>query len=129
MTFGIGDAVAAGLKVIDKFVPDPEAKVKAEQALRADLMAWDKSQTDVNAVEAQHENIFVAGWRPALGWTCAFAFAFIYVIGPMITWLTTLMGNPVPLPSFNVDALMGLTLGMLGLGGLRTYEKVKGVAR
>lgn len=129
MTFGIGDAVAAGLKVIDKFVPDPEAKVKAEQALRADLMAWDKSQTDVNTVEAQHENVFVAGWRPALGWTCAFAFAFIYVVGPMITWLTTLMGNPVPLPSFNVDALMGLTLGMLGLGGLRTYEKVKGVAR
>lgn len=129
MTFGIGEAVAAGLKVIDKFVPDPEAKVKAEQQLRADLQAWDKAQTDVNAVEAANDNIFVSGWRPALGWTCAFAFAFIYVIGPMITWLSTMAGNPIPLPSFNVDALMGLTLGMLGLGGLRTYEKVKGVAK
>lgn len=129
MTFGIADAVAAGLKVIDKFVPDPAAKVKAEEQLRADLQAWDKTQTDVNAVEAANENIFVSGWRPALGWTCAFAFAFIYVIGPMITWLSTMAGNPIPLPSFNVDALMGLTLGMLGLGGLRTYEKVKGVAR
>lgn len=129
MTFGIGDAVAAGLKVIDKFVPDPAAKVKAEEQLRADLQAWDKAQTDVNAVEAANENIFVSGWRPALGWTCAFAFAFIYVLGPMITWLSTMAGNPIPLPSFNVDALMGLTLGMLGLGGLRTYEKVKGVAR
>lgn len=129
MTFGIADAVAAGLKVIDKFVPDPAAKVKAEEQLRADLQAWDKAQTDVNAVEAANENIFVSGWRPALGWTCAFAFAFIYVIGPMITWLSTMAGNPIPLPSFNVDALMGLTLGMLGLGGLRTYEKVKGVAR
>ena len=129
MTFGIADAVAAGLKVIDKFVPDPAAKVKAEEQLRADLHAWDKAQTDVNAVEAANENIFVSGWRPALGWTCAFAFAFIYVIGPMITWLSTMAGNPIPLPSFNVDALMGLTLGMLGLGGLRTYEKVKGVAR
>lgn len=129
MTFGIGDAVAAGLKVIDKFVPDPAAKVKAEEQLRADLQAWDKAQTDVNAVEAANENIFVSGWRPALGWTCAFAFAFIYVLGPLITWLSTMAGNPIPLPSFNVDALMGLTLGMLGLGGLRTYEKVKGVAR
>jgi len=129
MTFGIADAVAAGLKVIDKFVPDPEAKAKAEEQLRSDLQAWDKTQTDVNAVEAAHSELFVAGWRPALGWTCAFAFAFIYVIGPMITWLSTMAGNPIPLPSFNVDALMGLTLGMLGLGGLRTYEKVKGVAR
>ena len=93
------------------------------------MKAWDKAQTDVNAVEAANENIFVSGWRPALGWTCAVAFAFIYVIGPMITWLSTMAGNPIPLPSFNVDALMGLTLGMLGLGGLRTYEKVKGVAR
>lgn len=129
MTFGIADAVAAGLKVIDKFVPDPEAKAKAEEQLRSDLQAWDKTQTDVNAVEAAHENVFVSGWRPALGWTCAVAFAFIYVVGPMITWLSTMAGNPIPLPSFNVDALMGLTLGMLGLGGLRTYEKVKGVSR
>ena len=129
MTFGVAEAVAAGLKVIDKFVPDPEAKRKAEEELRKDLLQWDKAQTDVNAVEAANPNMFVAGWRPALGWTCAFAFAFIYVIGPMITWLSTMAGNPIPLPSFNVDALMGLTLGMLGLGGLRTYEKVKGVAK
>jgi hypothetical protein len=129
MTFGIGEVVAAGLKVIDKFVPDPQAKANAEKELRESLQAWDKTQTDVNAEEAKHASIFVAGWRPALGWTCAFAFAFIYVIGPMITWLSTMAGNPIPLPSFNVDALIGLTLGMLGLGGLRTYEKVKGVAR
>jgi hypothetical protein len=128
MAFGIGDAVAAGLKVIDKFVPDPEAKAKAEAELRSSLMAWDKAQTDVNAVEAQHDSIFVAGWRPALGWTCTGAFAFIYVIGPMITWISTMMGNPIPLPSFNVEALMSLTLGMVGLGGLRTFEKIKGVS-
>lgn len=129
MTFGIGDAVAAGLKVIDKFIPDPEAKVKAEKELRDSLQSWDKMQTDVNAVEAANDNVFVSGWRPALGWTCAFAFAFIYVLGPLITWASTMAGNPIPLPSFNVEALMGLTLGMLGLGGLRTYEKVKGVAK
>jgi len=129
MTFGIGDAVAAGLKVIDKFIPDPQEKIKAEEALRRDLQAWDKGQTDINIEEAKHSSIFVGGWRPALGWTCAFAFAFIYVLGPLITWISTMAGNPIPLPSFNVEALMGLTLGMLGLGGLRTFEKVKGVAR
>lgn len=129
MTFGIGDAVAAGLKVIDKFIPDPEAKVKAEKELRESLQSWDKMQADVNLEEAKHDSLFVAGWRPALGWTCAFAFAFIYVLGPLITWLSTMAGNPIPLPSFNIEALMGLTLGMLGLGGLRTFEKVKGVIR
>jgi hypothetical protein len=129
MTFGIGDAVAAGLKVIDKFIPDPEAKVKAEKELRDSLQAWDKMQADVNLEEAKHSSLFVAGWRPALGWTCAFAFAFIYVLGPLVTWLSTMAGNPIPLPSFNIEALMGLTLGMLGLGGLRTFEKVKGVSR
>lgn len=128
MTFGIGDAVAAGLKVLDKFIPDPEARAKAEAELRVSLMAWDKSQSDVNAVEAQHDSVFVAGWRPALGWTCAAAFALIYVIGPMITWISTMMGSPIPLPSFNVEALMSLTLGMVGLGGLRTFEKIKGVS-
>lgn len=129
MAFGIDDAVAAGLQVINKFIPDPEARAKAEAQLRTDLLQWDTAQTTVNAEEARHADVFVAGWRPALGWTCAIAFAFIYVVGPMITWLTTLSGYPVPLPSFNTEALMTLTLGMLGLGGLRTLEKMKGVAR
>lgn len=117
------------MKVVNKFIPDPADKVKAEQALRADLLSWDKMQADVNAVEAQHQNIFVSGWRPALGWTCAFAFAFIYVIGPLVTWASTLAGRPVPLPSFNADALMSLTFGMLGIAGMRSWEKAKGIAK
>ena len=129
MAFGLDDAIAAGLKIIDKFVPDPKTKVEAEKELRADLAGWDKMQTDVNAIEAQHGSLFVAGWRPALGWTCAFAFAFIFVVGPLITWASTLYGRPVPLPSFNVDALMSLTLGMLGLAGMRAFEKIKGVSK
>ena len=61
MAFGIDDAIAAGLKVLDKFVPDPEAKAKAEAELRSSLQQWDKAQTDVNAVEASNPNLFVAG--------------------------------------------------------------------
>ena len=129
MTFGIGDAVAAGLKVIDKFIPDPAEKIKAEQALRDDLLAWDKTQTDINMEEAKHSSLFVAGWRPAIGWTCAFAFAFIYVAGPLITWVSTLFGRPVPLPSFNIDALVSLTMALLGMAGLRSWEKSKGLTK
>lgn len=129
MAFGIDDAVAAGLKVLDKFIPDPAAKAQAEAALRDSLMQWDKSQTDVNAVEAANDNVFVSGWRPALGWTCAFAFSFIYVVGPLITWGSTLFGRPVPLPQFNVDALISLTMGMLGLAGMRSWEKSKGLSK
>ena len=129
MAFGIDDAIAAGLKILDKFIPDPAEKAKAEEALRTSLLQWDKAQTDVNAVEAANSNLFVSGWRPMLGWTCALAFSFIYVLAPLITWASTLMGYPVPLPQFNVDALISLTFGMLGLAGMRSWEKAKGLTK
>jgi hypothetical protein len=127
--FGIDDAVAAGLKVLDKFIPDPAVKQAAEAELRASLQAWDKMQTDVNKAEAENASLFVAGWRPAIGWSCAFAFGFIYVAAPMIAWLGSIAGFALPQPKFDVDALMSLTFGMLGMAGFRTFEKVKGVAR
>lgn len=129
MAFGIDDAIATALKVLDKFIPDPAERVKAEEALRANLLQWDKAQTDVNAAEAANASLFVAGWRPAIGWTCAIAFGFIYVVAPLITWSSTLAGDPVPLPQFNVDALLSMTLGMLGLAGMRSWEKSKGLTK
>ena len=129
MAFGIDDAVAAGLKVLDKFIPDPAAKAKAEDELRNALQAWDKQQTDVNAIEAANANVFVSGWRPAIGWSCAFAFAFLSVVSPIISWGLLLFGKNVPLPSFNADALMSMTFGMLGLAGMRSWEKYKGLTR
>lgn len=129
MAFGIDDAIAAGLKVLDKFVPDPAAKAKAESELRDALLSWDKQQTDVNAIEAANANVFVSGWRPAIGWSCAFAFAFLYVVSPIISWGLLLFGKNVPLPSFNADALMSMTFGMLGLAGMRSWEKYKGLTK
>jgi len=73
MAFGIDDAIAAGLKVIDKFVPDPAAKAKAEAELRADLLASDRAQMEVNKAEAQTGSLFIGGWRPAIGWVLAAA--------------------------------------------------------
>ena len=129
MAFGIDDAIAAGLKIIDKFVPDSAAKAEAEAALRNSLMQWDKAQTDVNAIEAANSNVFVSGWRPSIGWSCAFAFAFLYVVSPIISWVLLLFGKSVSMPPFNADALMSMTFGMLGLAGMRSWEKYKGLTK
>ena len=129
MSFGIDDAIAAGMKVLDKFVPDPEAKAKAETALRDSLLAWDKAQTDVNAVEAASANVFVSGWRPFIGWTCGLALAYQFVVAPIFVWAGLCAGFHPPLPPTLDDTLWQLVFAMLGMGGLRTLEKLKGVAR
>lgn len=126
--FGIGDAVAAGLKVLDKFIPDPAEKAKAEAQLRADLMAWDKAQTDVNAVEAQSSSLFVAGWRPAVGWVCCAALTWTYILQPIAAFALAQLGYLTALPRLDMGEMMPILLGMLGLGGMRSWEKTKGVA-
>ena len=127
--FGIDDAIAAGLKVLDKFIPDPEAKAKAETELRNSLMAWDASQNKVNEVEAAHSSVFVAGWRPFVGWTCGVAFAYHYVLQPLSLFLLAAFGKTLALPAFSMESLLTVLLGLLGLGGLRTYEKYRGLTK
>ena len=73
MAFGIDDAIAAGLKVLDKFVPDPNAKAQYEAELRDALRQWDQQQSDTNTAEASNPNMFVSGWRPAIGWIRRFS--------------------------------------------------------
>jgi hypothetical protein len=127
--FGIDDAIAAGLKVLDKFIPDPEAKAKAESELRGALMQWDGQQSQVNAVEAANSSVFVAGWRPFVGWTCGVAFAYHFVVQPLALFILATFGHIVAVPQFAMETLLTVLLGMLGLGGLRSYEKIKGVTR
>ncbi len=80
-------------------------------------------QTKINAVEAQHRTLFVAGWRPFIGWICGVALAYNFVIRDLFIWATQTTEAP---PALQMDHLMTVLLGMLGLGGLRTYEKIKG---
>jgi hypothetical protein len=127
--FGIDDAIAAGLKVLDKFIPDPEAKAKAETELRESLMQWDQGQMKVNEAEAGNASIFVSGWRPFVGWTCGVAFAYHYVLQPVALFVAALFGKTVVLPAFAMESLLTVLLGLLGLGGMRTYEKFKGVTK
>jgi hypothetical protein len=129
MAFGFDDAINAGLKIIDKFIPDPAAKAVAEKELRGDLKDWDKAQSEVNKVEAAHTSIFVAGWRPFVGWTCGGAFALHFVIFPVLNFFMVLFSQSQVIISFDVQTLMTVLMGMLGMGGLRTYEKIKNVAR
>lgn len=124
MAFGIDDAIAAGLKIVDKFIPDPAEKAKAAQALRSDLMAWDGQQAQVNAAEAANPNMFVAGWRPFIGWVCGAALTYSYIVVPIGTWIAQTRGIAIGKPPVLDGNLWELVTAMLGMSGLRTYEKL-----
>lgn len=128
--FGIGDAVAAGLKVLDKFVADPAAKAKAEAELRDALFALDAKQAETNTAEASNPNVFVSGARPALLWICAAGYGWHYILYPALFFLGSVFHiQGLPTKSGIDGGLFELAIALLGLGGLRTYEKIKGVAR
>jgi hypothetical protein len=125
MAFGIDDAIAAALKVVDKFIPDPEAKAKAESELRASLMQWDGNQTRVNEAEAANSSIFVAGWRPFIGWICGAALLYTYILVPLASAGFAAAGHPLPkLPALDGN-IWELMFGMLGMGALRSFDKFK----
>jgi hypothetical protein len=118
--------------LLDKLIPDPDAREKARAELRSmDLKAFemalaaDTAQASVNAAEAASPSLFVAGWRPFIGWVCGVAFAYHYVAQPFLAFLMAASGRAVPLPVFDMEAMTTLLIGMLGLGGLRTYEKLR----
>ena len=123
MAFGIDDAINAGLQIVNKFIPDPNQRAEAEASLRASLQQWDQAQTTVNANEAQNPSIFVSGWRPAIGWVGAFGLAYQYLVHPFAYG-----AGWHDLPVLD-SSLMELVTAMLGMAGLRTYEKIQGVAR
>lgn len=129
MALGIDDAIAAALGIVNKFIPDPAQKMEAETALRTALISADAPQLAVDQAEAQSARLFVAGWRPFIGWVCGAALAWQYVAAPLALWATALAHYPVAPPPRLDDVLWQLMFGMLGMGGLRTYEKIAGVAR
>jgi hypothetical protein len=126
-------------KVIDRVIPDPKAKGEALQKL-AELqqtgelakLAADtdlaKGQMKINEIEAASPSVFVSGWRPAIGWTCGAALAMQFIVGPLLLWGSHLVGHPVGIPEMNMAELMPIILGMLGLGTLRTVERMNNVA-
>lgn len=86
-------------------------------------------QADVNKVEAASPSVWVSGWRPGIGWVCGSALAFQFVLGPLMTWVAALAGHPIVVPKLDMGDLITLLLGMLGLGSMRTAEKIKGIGK
>lgn len=125
--------VDLGKSLIERLFPDPKQKAQALQQLEELRQAGDlqviANQIDVNKIEAASSNLFVAGWRPFIGWVCGSALAFQLVLGPLVQWGATLAGHPVSLPIMQTELLTTLLVGMLGLGGMRTVEKLQGKAR
>lgn len=112
---GIIDKVAGH---VDKFTLDKQEK--------AELIAEiNKAQLEVNKVEAGHTSKFVSGWRPFTGWICATALGYHYILQPLLTFILYSSGNQIELPVFDMTTLTTVLLGMLGLGGMRSFEKVK----
>lgn len=132
------DIITIGMKIFDKIIPDPAQKAQAQLDLLklqqngelAQLTAETdlaKGQLEVNTEEAKSTNWFVAGARPFIMWTCGGALFSQYILRPWIQWACILLNHPIPpLPGID-DQLWQLMGGMLGLGGMRTYEKFKGV--
>lgn len=130
MAFPLLEVLGIGSKILDKVIPDPQAKAAAQLKLMELQMSGElaqmSGQMEVNKEEAKSSSIFIAGWRPFVGWVCATAFASNFVVGPLVSFVSAAMGNPVPYPSLELTELMPVLLGMLGLGAYRTYEKVAG---
>ena len=112
---GIIDKVAGH---VDKFTLDKEEKAQLIQEIN-------KAQIEVNKVEAGSTNLFVSGWRPFVGWTCGVALCYHFVLQPLLVFVLSAIGKPVDLPVFDMNSLMTILLGLLGLGGMRSFEKVK----
>lgn len=127
----------AAIKIIDKIIPDPAAKAEAklkvlELQQNGELKALELEtqlavgQLEINKVEAASSDFFRGGWRPAVGWTCASGLAVQFVLGPLLPWLFNVVGfTAEPIPQLDLEVLLTLLFGMLGIGTLRTVEKIK----
>jgi hypothetical protein len=133
-------ALGLGGKLIDKIFPDPQARAAAQLELMklaqngelAQLTAETelaKAQAEINQAEASSTSLFVSGWRPFVGWVCGLGLAVQFLVAPLVGFLASLAGRQFLIPTLDMSVLLTLLFGMLGLGGMRTFEKMKGVAR
>ena len=119
--------------LLDKIIPDADERNRLahEIATLAERQSHEiaKAQIEVNQREADHQSLFVSGWRPAVGWVCCIGLACNYLFIPMANFVLVLSDSSVTVPALDLSEMMPVLLGMLGLGSLRTWEKTKGVAR
>lgn len=126
--------IAPITSILDKFIEDKDQKNKLahEIATMAEKQAHEANmaQAETNQAEATHRSIWVAGWRPFIGWVCGVALAWHFVLSPVVLFIAAWFNVVLPvLPQFDMGSLMTVLMGMLGLGGLRTFEKTKGLTK
>jgi hypothetical protein len=110
-----------GQSSLGEFAKDIREAIKGKEIDPDKMMELVKVQSEINKMEAQHRSVFVAGWRPFIGWICGLALAYNFIIRDVIAWVSP---YAIP-PAIQMDQLITILLGMLGLGGLRTFEKIK----
>lgn len=126
----IGPAVTKVLDLIPNKNERARAKEDIENTIVLGIQTANAAQTRINEIEAQHKSVFVSGWRPYIGWICGTALGWNYILQPLVLWIGFLLGYDLSAaPQLDTSELSTLLLAMLGTAGLRTYEKLKGVAR
>ena len=114
-------------KVLDKFIEDKDLKAKLQHEMDMQLHNANLAQIDVNKAEAASGSIFKGGWRPFVGWVCGVAMLYHFLLQPIIVFTLSAAGITFDLPEFDMGSLMTILMGLLGLGGLRSFEKHKGI--
>lgn len=112
---------SGGNSALGEFAKDLREAIKGKEIDPEKALKLIELQNEVNKIEAQHRSIFVAGWRPFIGWVCGLALLYNFVVRDLVAWL---MPEIMP-PALQMEHLITILMGMLGLGGLRTYEKLK----
>lgn len=128
----LGPILEIGKSLLDRFIPDPVEKARAEMDLLKMASEGELKQVvaqlEINAKEAAHPSLWVAGWRPYFGWVGGTAFLYVGLLKPLLSWFAAIKGWPVP-PDIDTEFLWVVVSGLLGIGGLRTFEKTKGAAK
>ena len=130
--FGVGadKAIISLGDVADKLFTSKDEKLTHEEVRMRILNEPSLAQMEINIQEAKHRTIFVAGWRPFIGWVCGVALLYNFILRDLIAWGLLMYDKALePPPELAMEHLMTVLLGMLGLGGMRTYEKLKGKSK
>ena len=115
--------------LIGKAIPDKTKRMELESSIKSQMIDLQKSQNEINLEQAKHPSIFVSGARPAILWVACLGLMWSFFLAPIMNWLVWTFSIDIVPPEIETEGLMTLTLSMLGLGGMRTFEKFKGVAR
>ncbi len=116
-------------KVVDDLHTSEEEKLDKKILMQRIQQKLAEKQLDVNAKEASHRSVFVSGWRPAIGWTGAFALMFEFILSPTMEWYAKFSGLNLIAPEIQTGPLLAIVTSMLGVAGLRSFEKTKGLTK